>query len=69
MSSDAKEYAICILARLTIDKCIVDNGELQLRIEDAIASLISSIAEEQKEELVGEISAAATYLMLTVTAS
>jgi hypothetical protein len=69
MPGNAKEYAICILARLTIDKCIVDNGELQMRIEDAIASLISSIAEEQKEELVGEIPAAATHLILTVTAS
>ncbi|KAI9768962.1 MAG: hypothetical protein M1840_004558 [Geoglossum simile] len=51
MPSNTKEYTICILARLTIDKCIVGNSELQMRIEDAIASLISSIAEEQKEEL------------------
>ncbi|KAH0543183.1 hypothetical protein FGG08_002444 [Glutinoglossum americanum] len=53
---DTKEYAICILVRLTIDKCVVENGELQARIEDAITFLVSSIAEEQREELLLKIS-------------
>ncbi|KAH0563044.1 hypothetical protein GP486_002390 [Trichoglossum hirsutum] len=49
MSGLAKEYAVCILVRLTIDKCIMESGELQVRIEDAVASLVSSISEEQRE--------------------
>ena len=69
MPSNTKEYTICILARLTIDKCVAENGELQVRIEDAITSLVSSIAEGQSEELVGETSTATPSPILTVTAS
>ncbi|KAI9838892.1 MAG: hypothetical protein M1819_004100 [Sarea resinae] len=55
LTTEAREQTICILARLSLDPSVVDDGNVLVAIEDALTLLIGAVPEREVEDSLSRV--------------